>query len=492
MALRIPSAPSPEENPIAVGTPFERDASLEILGNEVLTGGHPWRMLRLKGARAASSREMLESGVVPPSHQGLARTLVNYGMIHPQHESALSLSDIDVVIPVWNNPDGLETLLRSLEGCAVTVVDDASDLAHVHEEIAQRYGATFLSQPFNAGPAAARNAGARAGSRPFIWFLDSDVSVDDLEASVTVLSRHFSDELVAAVAPRITGRPGHSMLDGFEERHGPLDLGPNRALVAPGGSVSYVPSASLMLRRSALGDGFDETLRTGEDVDFVWRLNQARWLVLYDPSLTLHHEARATLAEWFAQRHGYGRSAGPLATRFPDHLAPLRVDAMTLMAWVFLALRQPTLVATTFRAAQLAMSAKLPDDVEDRDEIARHVVNKGITRSGGPLARNLLRSFLPLLVALLIPRRTRKFAAAVMALGLMERLNIKDLKPYDIPLALLDDAAYSSGVMRSAIETKNWRVLKPRITYSTISLRELLPGGQRFTAINGHKTSTTE
>ena len=49
--------------------------------------------------------------------------------------------------------------------------------------------------------------------------------------------------------------------------------------------VAYVPTAALLVRRAALGDGFDESLRNGEDVDLVWRLIEAGWRVRYEPAV---------------------------------------------------------------------------------------------------------------------------------------------------------------------------------------------------------------
>ena len=44
--------------------------------------------------------------------------------------------------------------------------------------------------------------------------------------------------------------------------------------MVPYGTVSYVPSAAIICRRSTLLEvgGFDETMHSGEDVDLCWRL----------------------------------------------------------------------------------------------------------------------------------------------------------------------------------------------------------------------------
>jgi len=56
--------------------------------------------------------------------------------------------------------------------------------------------------------------------------------------------------------------------------------------------VPFVPSACLLIRRNCFGDGFDETLRYGEDVDLVWRLHDRGWLVRYVADVAVTHRAR--------------------------------------------------------------------------------------------------------------------------------------------------------------------------------------------------------
>jgi len=44
----------------------------------------------------------------------------------------------------------------------------------------------------------------------------------------------------------------------------------------------------------------------------------------------------------------------------------------------------------------------------------------------------------------------------------------------DVPLALADDAAYGFGVFQGACRTRSLLALKPRITTSSITLRDVL------------------
>ena len=138
----------------------------------------------------------------------------------------------------------------------------------------------------NGGPGPARNTALGMVGTEFVAFLDSDcVPPPDW---INALAGHFADPLVAAVAPRVVNAgpgPGGS----------PLDLGPRPARVAPLTRVAYVPTAALVARRAAIGDGFDEALRYGEDVNLVWRLIEAGWRVRFEPAVRVAHTEPGSL-----------------------------------------------------------------------------------------------------------------------------------------------------------------------------------------------------
>jgi glycosyltransferase involved in cell wall biosynthesis len=93
---------------------------------------------------------------------------------------------VSVVIPVYNAAAHLEACLTHLAQwpagpLELIVVDDGSTDGSA--EVAQRFGAKVLSTGGRAGPAKARNIGARAARGEILFFLDSDVCVhaDTLE-----------------------------------------------------------------------------------------------------------------------------------------------------------------------------------------------------------------------------------------------------------------------------------------------------------------------
>ena len=269
------------------------------------------------------------------------------------------------------------------------MVDDGSrDPAAVHAVCAE-HGVAVIRHDVSGGAGAARNSGLAASSTPYVAFVDSDVVVPPSWAAP--LLGHFADPCVGAVAPRVRALPpSRGLIGGYEERHSALDMGPDGGLVAPGLPIPYMPSTVLVVRRSAMGAGFDESLSIGEDVDLVWRLSLAGWRVRYEPAAHVWHDHRVRLRAFVARRRLYARSVGMLARRHPDALPATRVSAWMALPWA-LALaghRRAALGAATVET--LLISRKLrqltdrPNRPRRRAGRARPARHRPRARAGGP------------------------------------------------------------------------------------------------------------
>ena len=445
-----------------------------FLDRNFLVGGTPWRLLRLPGTSLDVARRWKNGDVVRPGEEQFARTLIRQGLLHPVYEHESTLEDVDIVIPVRDNVASLSSLLVQLEGLHVTVVDDGSAKPVLVRECVQHFGAQLVRLDRNVGAGAARNAGTSATQRPFLCFIDDDVSIENPRQVLSRLRAQFTDRELGACAPRVRGGEGTSMRERFEQRFGPLDMGARSGLVVPNGTVSYVPTACLMVRRDALGVGFDEDLRFGEDVDFVWRLFDHDWLVRYLADVEVTHRARPTWHRWLQQRVQYGNSSSELAVRHGDRLAPLRADPWTLIAWTSLLARNPMLGVRIANVARDALQERLNDQADDPRALANDVITRTMVRSGAPLSRALVRTYGPVLLLAALHPRLRRPALGVFALGTAWRWRHQRLHLQDIPLAIVDDAAYGVGVFHGAWRSRSLAALRPKITKSSITLRDVL------------------
>jgi mycofactocin glycosyltransferase len=432
----------------------------------VLVGGSPIRLLRLTPAGRALVDRLADGEPVPcsPGAQRLTRRLLDAGLAHPRPPRPASPSDVVVVIPVRNDPDGLSATLAALtDGPPIVVVDDASaDAAAAAESGGPRPATTLLHRAVRGGPAAARNDGWRASDAPFVAFVDANCEPEF--GWLDVLLPHFADEQVAAVAPRILP-PSHTesagALGAYEAVASPLDLGAREATVRPGSPVAYVPTAALVVRRAGLEElgGFDEALTVGEDVDFVWRLVAAGWSVRYEPRAIVRHPIRPGWSAWLQQRYRYGRSAAPLAQRHGWAVAPAVMSSWTAGAWALVAAGQPLVGAVAASYSIAALTRQLPQGE------ALRLAGLGHLRGGLALARAVRRAWAPAAVTLAMASRRGRtaLAAAVVVPAVVDWFQRRpSLDPARFAaLRLADDLAYAGGVWAGCARERSARALLP-------------------------------
>ena len=387
----------------------------------------------------------------------LVHRLVAVGAIHPLPRPGIHrLDHVTAVIPALINNEArrhhLLRLVESLQGLArVIVIDDCSP-----QPLAELPGAEVIRSGIRLGPAGARNLGLTLVTTEFVLFVDTDVAVK--KDTVQRLLDFVVTDDIAVVAPRVRGTEDDDLLSRFEAIHSPLDMGEVEANVRQGTRVSYVPSAVWLCRTDALRaiKGFDESLRAGEDVDAVWRLVEHGSSVRYEPSVVVHHAARNAVRDFVVQRIGYGESAAPLAAKYGDALAPVRLSPLMLGTWL-LALFSPVLAGSIFLVDAIRLTRSLARTDEERKAFAR-LVTRNLTHSSQLIARAITRVWWPIVVVLAIfSKRVRIVLGLAAFVPAMIEWSTKRpaLDPVRFTaLRLLDDASYGIGVWRNAIRTR--------------------------------------
>ena len=469
----IPPAPARTATPLPGSFTLTMDPSTVAFdGGSVLMSGTPLRLQRLS-SRAQTLVDRWCAGAPVGDRAGarlLARRLASAGALIPRpHGAAFTADDVTVVIPVRDRPAELQRLLASLKGLACVVVDDASADAALTREIADEHRARFVGLPVNTGPAAARNAGLADVTTSLVAFVDSDC----LPATgwLDPLLGYLDDPLVAAVAPRIIPlAPERSgWISRYEAVRSSLDRGERDGLVRPGSRLPYVPGAALLLRRAVAGEHlFDPRLRSGEDVDLVWRLVEAGWDVRYVPASRVEHEGPQTLRSFLGRRAFYGLSAAPLSKRHPDDMAPLNASAWSAAVWALAAWRRPLLATGVLTASILLLARRLTGLVRQPVKVAGQIAGGGTARAALPALSGVTRAWSPALVAGLLSRRTRGAAAlALLAPAVRDWAGEPgDLDPVRYAcLHVADDLAYGSGVWAGCLQQRTVRPLVPRLAW---------------------------
>lgn len=149
------------------------------------------------------------------------------------------------------------------------------------------------------GPGAARNVGVAHARGELLVFCDADdVIADDW---LEQMHRGLTD------APFVASRIEHRRLNaGFPEEFRAAE-----GMMYPTPPLPQYPmvgSGHMGVRKAAFDaiGGFDEDMRTAEDLDLSWRLQLAGFDLAANPAALVHVRHRATLRGVYRQAYGYG------------------------------------------------------------------------------------------------------------------------------------------------------------------------------------------
>ncbi|MCX6529916.1 MAG: mycofactocin system glycosyltransferase, partial [Actinobacteria bacterium] len=307
-------------------------------------------------------------------------------------------------------------------------------------------------------------------STSHVAFIDADVQCT--HEDVCELAKWWSLTQLAVLAPRVKSLNwfhNGAVIAAYEEVRSPLDMGALPARVRAGTRVSYVPSALLLCDVAALRavDGFDESMRTGEDVDLIWRLDAAGYSCRYEPSIEVHHLPRSTTQQLVQQRMGYGESAALLAKKHRGALAPLRVSGWSTGVWASIALGFPVIGGVVAAGTAVALHRKLRFLPDAEKESAR-LATLGHLHAGKQIASAITRVWWPIALLLaLVSRRARWalcLAAFVPALSdwWTTRPHLDPVR-YTL-LRWVDDMSYGFGVWKGVVREGNYDPLIPELS----------------------------
>ncbi|WP_449282820.1 mycofactocin biosynthesis glycosyltransferase MftF [Leucobacter sp.] len=464
--------------------PLAWTSGVALRAGRVTIGGSPWSVTLIPDRFRPFARRLFaanRSGLTAatPEEQEAALFLLDLGIADPLPAAATAAArpdDLEIVVPVYRHAEQLERCLASLreDGLPVTVVDDASprlDAARIRK-IAHAHGAKLIVRKTNGGPGEARNDGFRATTAPFVAFLDADVTASPGWAAR--LRPLFDDPLIGAIGPRVRPRiEGGSAVELYEETRSELDMGPDPSRVVYGVPVGWLPSASVIVRRSAVTDPpFEPGMRVGEDVDLFWRMHEAGWTVRYVTDVVNHHEVRTALKDFSQRRAMYGSSAADLELRHPGRLIPARPSLSGLAVVAVLANRRAwvrwlalPIAAYEFARQRRLLGKGMPISV------AVEMTGRSLWSDAFWMGHLLRRDWWPVGWGVLALTPFSRMARAVATAMLWEPVRDHLLRPTrlgpfrSLTLRLFDDASYGSGVIRNAVRKRVPNVVMPRVRF---------------------------
>ena len=213
---------------------------------------------------------------------------------------------VSVVVPAYNEKEGIEAAVRSLVASRheveVVVVDDGSTDGTGDIVDALGLPQVRLVRQENAGKPAAINHGVRLARNELVVLVDGDTRFEP--ATVGTLVQPFADPAVGAVSGNAKVGNRHGLLGRWQHIEYVMGFNLDRRLYDVLQCMPTVPGAIGAFRRRALldvGGVSDDTL--AEDTDLTAAVVRAGWKVVYEQGARAWTEAPATWGQLWKQRY---------------------------------------------------------------------------------------------------------------------------------------------------------------------------------------------
>jgi len=227
--------------------------------------------------------------------------------------------EVSVVVPVYNDPPGIETTLSAIQSQAynqffrIEVVDNNS--TDETPEVVRFAGGSRVALHFETdvqSSYAARNTGVAVSDGDIIAFLDADETVDSdwLDTALEAMESQNVDYLgcnVELTLPKDTLVGRYNVRTGF----------PVKQYL---GEEHYAPTCALLVKREVFEDvgPFDARLISGGDREFGERVDEAGYDQGYAEDATVYHPARTSFESLAKKNFRVGRGFCQKQRYYPE------------------------------------------------------------------------------------------------------------------------------------------------------------------------------
>ncbi|UCC69090.1 MAG: glycosyltransferase [Armatimonadota bacterium] len=217
---------------------------------------------------------------------------------------------VSVVVPAYNAETTIEACLASLgqqtlprKSYEIIIADDGS--TDQTASLATRHDGVRVVCQANAGPAKARNTGAKAAKGQYLVFVDADCEVaDDFLRAITAPMEANAE--VVGVQGRYRSRQ-HGLVARFVQ----IEVEERYALMRRREDIDHIGTYAAAFRRQVFLEhgGFDTVFpeASNEDMEFSYRLVAAGHKLRLAPDAFCHHRHADSLPRYFRAkfRHAY-------------------------------------------------------------------------------------------------------------------------------------------------------------------------------------------
>lgn len=260
---------------------------------------------------------------------------------------------ISIIIPVYNDPQGIRDTLESLVNQTyphyeIIVADNGSkdSTLKVVNDFSEKYPGLIevVVEDSIQSSYAARNKGIKAAKGSIIAFVDADMSVknDWVQKITESMEKNKADYLACRVDI-------YSDDESLISKYNILTGFPLEEYVY---TRHFAPTCCLIVKRKIfdeLGD-FDSNLISGGDYEFGVRVYNSGKQLFYDPEIVMYHPARSTLKQLIKKSFRIGRGFYQLSSRYPNVGKGVNKNTLSKSTnprkkgWTFLPLRKDSYI----------------------------------------------------------------------------------------------------------------------------------------------------
>jgi GT2 family glycosyltransferase len=225
-----------------------------------------------------------------------------------QHPTGMMVETVSasIIIPTFDGTSRIGNCLDALKeqiagrNVEILVVDDGStdNIA----DVVARYPATRLIRQANAGPASARNRGAREARGAILLFTDDDCV--PLPGWFDAMLAPFSD-------PTVVGAKGiyRTLQKSIVARFVQVEYEDKYRLMAGVPSIDFIDtySAAFVRDRFLEMNGYDTSfpVACAEDVELSYRMSSRGWKMKFVPNAIVYHTHPDTLSKYLKKKYKF-------------------------------------------------------------------------------------------------------------------------------------------------------------------------------------------
>jgi GT2 family glycosyltransferase len=219
---------------------------------------------------------------------------------------SIEVKSISIVIPTFNGASRIGNCLNALlqqtagRDVEVLVVNDGS--TDNTAEVVARYPGVRLITQINAGPAAARNHGAREARGTILLFTDDDCV--PMSGWLDAMLAPFND-------PEVVGAKGiyRTQQKRLAARFVQIEYEDKYHLMAGLSTIDFIDTYSAAFRRDRFLEmnGYDTSfpVACAEDVELSYRMSARGWKMKFAPAAIVYHTHPDTFSSYLKKKYKF-------------------------------------------------------------------------------------------------------------------------------------------------------------------------------------------